>query len=83
MLVINGREQSKVKAGKVWLDSLPAFPKLKNVAVVLLGSEDCDNSWFRPYLERHGGRVKALFVVYDTPDVDNISIFQWPLGVAT
>ena len=83
LLVINGRSPSKIKAGKVWLDSLPAFPRLKNVAVVMLGMENCDNSWFHPYLESHGGRVKALFVIYDSPEVDNINVFQWPLGVAT
>ncbi|GFO40497.1 transmembrane protein 5-like [Plakobranchus ocellatus] len=83
LLVINGREATKIEAGKVWLDSLAAFPRLKNVAVVLLGREDCDNVWFYRYLQAQGGRVKALFLVYDSPEVDNVNIFQWPLGVAT
>ncbi|GFS09623.1 transmembrane protein 5-like [Elysia marginata] len=83
LMIINGREPSKIGAGKVWLDSLPAFPLLKNVIVVLLGNERCNNSWFHPYLVTNGGPVKALFVVYDSPDIDNINVFQWPLGVAT
>lgn len=30
-----------------------------------------------------GGHIDAVFLVYDSPLVDNIEFFQWPLGVAT
>ena len=49
---------------------------------MLLGSEDCDNRWlYQKYLPR--GKVVAVFVVYDDPEVNDKNIFQWPLGVAT
>ena len=37
MLVLNGREESKVHFARMWLDYLPNFQKLRRVAVVLLG----------------------------------------------
>ncbi|XP_013378733.1 UDP-D-xylose:ribitol-5-phosphate beta1,4-xylosyltransferase [Lingula anatina] len=83
VLVLNGREQSKIDFAKIWLDSLSTFEKLKNVAVILLGNEQCDNEWIKPYLVQNGGLVKLVFLVYDSPDVDNVNFYQWPLGVAT
>ncbi|CAB1322965.1 unnamed protein product [Coregonus sp. 'balchen'] len=35
------------------------------------------------YLRRHGGFVDLLFLVYDSPWVNDKDVFQWPLGVAT
>lgn len=84
VLVLNGREPSKVAAAKSWLDALDTLRHLRGVAVVLLGSEACSgNAWLRPYLKSQGGRVSAAFIVYDTPMVDDVEVFQWPLGVAT
>ncbi|KAK3601759.1 hypothetical protein CHS0354_016123 [Potamilus streckersoni] len=83
VLVLNGREPSKVEYAQLWLNSLPNFPHLKNVAVVLLGNEKCVNDWIKPYTEKGGGQVKFVFLVYDSPDIDNRTFFQWPLGVAT
>lgn len=84
VLVLNGREPTKVAAARAWLDALPSFRRLKGVAVVLLGDEACSaNTWLLPYLKSHGGRVSAAFIVYDTPLVDDVEVFQWPLGVAT
>ncbi|XP_013401373.1 UDP-D-xylose:ribitol-5-phosphate beta1,4-xylosyltransferase-like [Lingula anatina] len=83
VLVLNGREQSKIDFAKIWLDSLSTFEKLKNVAVILLGNEQCDNEWIKQYLVQNGGLVKLVFLVYDSPDVDNVNFYQWPLGVAT
>ncbi|XP_019619540.1 PREDICTED: transmembrane protein 5-like [Branchiostoma belcheri] len=83
ILVLNGREQSKIEFATIWLDYLPSFPYLQNVAVFLLGNEQCDNDWIKPYLKRNGGMVDLLFVVYDSKWVDDEVVFQWPLGVAT
>lgn len=84
VLVLNGREPAKVAAAKSWLDALGTLRHLRGVAVVLLGSEECSgNAWLRPYLKSQGGRVLAAFIVYDTPMVDDVEVFQWPLGVAT
>ena len=41
------------------------------------------SSWIESYLQKNGGLVKAVFVTYDSKDVDNVNFFQWPLGVAT
>ena len=83
VLVLNGREQSKVDFARMWLDYLPNFMQLKNVAVVLLGNESCDNDWMKPYLATNGGLVQFVFIVYDSPEVDEYNFYQWPLGVAT
>ncbi|KAG8227850.1 hypothetical protein J437_LFUL010705 [Ladona fulva] len=83
VLVINGRSESKISAAKIWLDSLPSFRYLRNVILVVLGDEKCDNDWLLPYMKSRGGKVNAAFLVYDSPLVDNREFFQWPLGVAT
>ncbi|KAF0309331.1 Ribitol-5-phosphate xylosyltransferase 1 [Amphibalanus amphitrite] len=83
VLILNGRTDEKVRVARQWLDLLPRLVLLQHTAVVLHGSEFCNNTWIRPYLRAHGGRVDALFVVYDDPDVNGEDIFQWPLGVAT
>lgn len=83
MLVLNGREQSKINSAKEWLNYLPSFKDLQHVAVVLLGNEQCNNDWIKPYMSLNGGRLKFVFLVYDSPDIDNNNFYQWPLGVAT
>ena len=83
VLVINGREPKKIDFARTWLDSLKNLRNLSKAAVVLLGSENCDNSWFLPYLVQNGGTIKFAFIVYDIPNLDNKIIYQWPLGVAT
>ena len=40
-------------------------------------------SWIDNYLHKNGGLVKALYLTFDSKDVDNVHVFQWPLGVAT
>lgn len=81
VLVLNGRAPAKVSFAKMWLDSLRELPSLKNVAVVLLGNEQCNNNFLLPYMQSHGGPVKVAFVVYDIPH--RSGFIQWPLGVAT
>ncbi|XP_071961655.1 ribitol-5-phosphate xylosyltransferase 1-like [Antedon mediterranea] len=83
VLVLNGRTQEKIDFARSWLDYLPHYSNLKNIAVVLLGNEQCNNEWILQYLTTHGGLVKALFITYDTQIVNDDNIFQWPLGVAT
>lgn len=67
----------------MWLEFLPSLPRLRNAAVVLLGNERCENSWIHSYMSFHGGPLKFVFLVYDSPEIDNVHFFQWPLGVAT
>ena len=83
VLVLNGREPSKVEYSQMWLDYLPRLPNLQRTVVMLLGNEKCNNSWIHKYLARNGGHVWAVFLVYDSPEIDNKVFFQWPLGVAT
>ncbi|NP_001167357.1 ribitol-5-phosphate xylosyltransferase 1 [Salmo salar] len=86
VLVLNGREQQKISYATRWLQhvqTLMQFHAVNRVAVVLLGSERCTNDWISPYLRRHGGFVDLLFLVYDSPWVNDKDVFQWPLGVAT
>ena len=84
VLILNGRESSKVSVARRWLDHIMQHSsQFINVAVVLLGNEQCNNSWIMKYMWKYGGPVKAAFVVYDSPDVFNEVFYQWPLGVAT
>ncbi|KAH1185751.1 hypothetical protein KIL84_018500 [Mauremys mutica] len=86
VLVLNGREEAKITYATQWLhyaQTLIQTRKLRHVAIVLLGSEQCNNEWIHPYLKRRGGFVELLFVVYDCTWVNEEDIFQWPLGVAT
>lgn len=83
MLVLNGREVSKIKAAREWLNYLPLLKDLQHVAVVLLGNEQCNNDWIKHYMKVNGGRIDFVFLVYDSPDIDNRNFYQWPLGVAT
>ncbi|MEE6480404.1 hypothetical protein FKM82_012563 [Ascaphus truei] len=86
VLVLNGREEAKISFATQWLhytQTLVENHKLQHVAVVLLGSEQCNNDWIRPYLKKHGGFVELLFVVYDSTWINEDDVYQWPLGVAT
>ena len=83
VLVLNGREESKIAFAEQWLDYLPSLAMLQHVAVMLLGNEQCDNDWIKPYLSVNGGRVEFVFIIYDSLDVDDYNFYQWPLGVAT
>ncbi|KAL0968492.1 hypothetical protein UPYG_G00267570 [Umbra pygmaea] len=86
VLVLNGREQQKISYATRWLQHVQTLMQVhavRRVAVVLLGSERCTNDWLSPYLRSHGGFVDLLFLVYDSPWVNDKDVFQWPLGVAT
>nr|XP_019588024.1 PREDICTED: transmembrane protein 5 isoform X2 [Rhinolophus sinicus] len=86
VLVLNGREKGKVFYATQWLlyaQNLVQTQKLQHLAVVLLGNEHCDNEWINQFLKRNGGFVELLFIIYDSPWINDMDIFQWPLGVAT
>uniref|UniRef100_A0A3Q3X356 Transmembrane protein 5 n=1 Tax=Mola mola TaxID=94237 RepID=A0A3Q3X356_MOLML len=86
VLILNGREQQKVSYSTRWLEHVKTMVQshtVSHVAVVLLGNEHCNNDWIGPYLKRNGGFVELLFLVYDSPWVNDKDVFQWPLGVAT
>lgn len=83
VLVLNGRAPDKISTAKQWIKYLKKYPKLKHTIVVLLGDEQCNNSWIVPYLQSNGGPLDAVFLVYDSTLVDDREVFQWPLGVAT
>ena len=84
VLILNGNVASKVSMACRWLDYIVQRSfRFSNIAVVLIGSEQCNNSWIMKYMVKFGGPVKAAFIVYDSPDVDNDLFYQWPLGAAT
>lgn len=86
VLVLNGREQQKVSYSTRWLEHVQTLVQshtVSHVAVVLLGNEQCNNEWITPHLKRNGGFIDLLFLVYDSPWVNDKDVFQWPLGVAT
>lgn len=83
VLVLNGKDEVKIKFSKNWLDYLAHFKNLKNVALVLLGDEKCDNNWILQYLKTRGGVIDIVFLIYDSNLIDNREFYQWPLGVAT
>ncbi|KAG8514134.1 Ribitol-5-phosphate xylosyltransferase 1 [Galemys pyrenaicus] len=86
VLILNGREKTKVFYATQWLlyvQNLVQTQKLQHVAVVLLGNEHCNNEWINQFLKRNGGFVELLFIIYDSPWINGIDVFQWPLGVAT
>nr|XP_002130888.1 ribitol-5-phosphate xylosyltransferase 1 isoform X1 [Ciona intestinalis] len=81
MLALNGRDKSVSSHAELWLDYILKMPHLKNLGLLLLGDESCHNTMLKKYLKHEVLRV--VFLVYDSPLVDNIRIFQWPLGVAS
>ncbi|XP_026355903.1 ribitol-5-phosphate xylosyltransferase 1 isoform X2 [Ursus maritimus] len=86
VLILNGREKAKIFYATQWLlyaQNLVQTQKLQHLAVVLLGNEQCNNEWINQFLKRNGGFVELLFIIYDSPWVNDVDIFQWPLGVAT
>lgn len=85
ILIVNGREESKVMKSEEWLDSLvdtEKFPQLQNLAIIVLGNERCDNTWLWKYMDAFPLLVKFILIVYDISSSDR-PVYQWPLGVAT
>src|SRR6218665_604907 len=83
LLVLNGREESKIDFARDWLDYARYSPGIRSIGVVLLGNEECSNLWILKYLRTFHGPIKYLFLTYDSLEVDEKIIYQWPLGVAT
>ena len=85
VLIVNGRVKKTIDKSKTWLDSLTdprKFPRLKNLGIILLGSESCNNDWFWEYYNKFS-LIKFAFIVYDINIQGKHSVYQWPLGVAT
>ncbi|XP_065656857.1 ribitol-5-phosphate xylosyltransferase 1 [Hydra vulgaris] len=86
VVILNGREEKKINASLTWLNSLlnkKLFPLLQNLGIIMLGNEQCNNSWLID-LCKQALKIKFVFIVYDI----NLSYppyfyYQWPLGVAT
>jgi len=83
VLVLNGRESSKVVVSEEWLKLVLSMATVRNVGLVVLGNEQCNNTWLMSHIREHGKLIKFVFLVYDSPEVDNQLVYQWPLGVAT
>lgn len=86
VIILNGRSSKKVETSQMWLKTLldsGQFPKLKNLGIVILGNEACENSWLLFYLKNYGEVIKFAFIVYDVSKNDDPKVYQWPLGVAT
>ena len=45
VLVLNGRSEDKVRRAQRWLELIPTSSTVRNVAIVLLGDEQCQNEW--------------------------------------
>ena len=91
ILVLNGRDDEKIEAAEEWLKELQLIVRSRkatggnqlNVAVIMLGKEDCFNNWILKYMSSRGGIIQFLFITYDWMEIDDDEIHQWPLGVAT
>jgi len=83
ILVLNGREPVKIAFSAEWLSVTLSMSTVKNIGLVVLGNEQCDNTWLISLIASHTDLVKFVFIVYDSPEVDHQLVYQWPLGVAT
>ncbi|XP_073984527.1 ribitol-5-phosphate xylosyltransferase 1-like [Rhodnius prolixus] len=83
ILVLNGRTSEHSLKALEWLEYLYRLQALRKLAVILLGNEGCEDDWIVKHLKSKGGIIDVLFIVYDSPLVDDEEVFQWPLGVAT
>ena len=80
ILAVNGRDKNVQEHAKDWIDTALSLPHVKNLALLVLGEETCENDWLTEYLSNDA--IKVVFIIYDSPLVDDKRIFQWPLGVA-
>ena len=82
VLSLNGRSDETISQTMTWLDVLQQRQRRAKLLLLLIGRENCNNDWVRPYLKRNGGIVEKLFIVYDTALIDEVDVYQWPLGSA-
>lgn len=85
ILILNWRSTEKINYSLKWLNVIINDTKyrqvIKNLGLIALGNEHCNNSWFiDKYLTKN---FRFLFITYDWTKVNNRNIFQWPLGLAT
>ena len=82
VLALNGLSKPTQRLTKAWLDSLRQRKQSVKLLLVLIGRENCNNDWIYPYMKSNGGVIDKLFIVYDTVVVNEVDIYQWPLGPA-
>lgn len=83
LIVLNARTEEKRLQAERWLHKLATLTSLRRVGLLLHSDEACHMSWALPHMTTAGGNIHFLFTVYDSPWVDDKTVFQWPLGVAT
>lgn len=62
----------------MWLDYALSLPHPISIGLLVVGDPACQNEWLHPYVNR--SEIKFIFLVYDSPLIDNKKIFSWPLG---
>jgi hypothetical protein len=82
ILSLNGHSESTRTLTRAWLDSVKWREQRVKLLLILIGKESCDDAWIRPYMKSNGGVIDKLFIVYDSNVVDEVDIYQWPLGPA-
>lgn len=83
VLVLNAHEPKLRNTAETWLKLLPKLSQLEHAGLILHGDEACNTRWLMPYLDSPEFKLRFAFVVYNGEVVDNIRVFQWPLGPAT
>jgi len=72
-----------------WLMELPELTDLRNVGLVILGDERCENGWLTRYLpdamSEHNvtSLIRFVYLVYDSGVINDSTVLPFPLGVAT
>eukprot|EP00041_Stephanoeca_diplocostata_P039329 m.1613910 g.1613910 ORF g.1613910 m.1613910 type:complete len:255 (+) comp25369_c0_seq2:397-1161(+) len=77
ILILNGHEPALAQRAASWLDIIPTIAGIKHVGLIVHGSETCNNDWLLPYLRSAAYNIRFVFITYNTPMIDNVSIFQW------
>ncbi|EDQ90626.1 uncharacterized protein MONBRDRAFT_16245 [Monosiga brevicollis MX1] len=83
VLILNGHDDEHAATARPWLDLLPSLPQLRSVGLIVLGYEDCSNTWLAPYLRDPCYKISFTFMVYGGQWPGAKDMMQWPLGVAT
>ena len=85
VLILNAREPDKLAKAREWLELLATMPKLKAVALLVLGREDCNNdAWLQPYLAQpQTYKLRFVYLVYGPSATldEPTPVFHWPLGL--
>ncbi len=74
VMVLNAHNLEKIATARSWLDAIPSFPSLRNVGLVLLARETCNNDWLLAYLTSPLHRIRFVCMVYPTKVVDYLHV---------